>query len=85
MSRFASLIAALPIPALVFLGGAGTALAATPATGSAAQSAPTAITIGGGRALADCGSPAGCPRGGDSNPTGEHSPENGPRHGSHRL
>jgi hypothetical protein len=82
MSRVSSLIAALPIAGIVLLGGAGTALAATPTTGPTAQLAPSAITHGGGSVLADCTSPAGCPRGGDSEP-GNEAPEMGPRHAGH--
>jgi hypothetical protein len=40
MSRFASLIAALPIAGLVLFGGAGTALAATPTTGPVLACSP---------------------------------------------
>jgi hypothetical protein len=80
MSRLSSVIAALAIAGLVFLGGAGTALAATPTTGAAAQPAPSATPTGARSLLADCKSPAGCPGGGYHPDTGEDTPENGPRH-----
>jgi hypothetical protein len=80
MSR-TSLIAALPIAGLIVLGGAGTAFAASPTTGSAAQPAPTVATFGGGTLR--CDSPAGCPNGGDRD-TGDDSPDTGPRHNGHR-
>jgi hypothetical protein len=74
MSRISLIAAALPIAGLVLLGGAGTAFAATPTTGSAAQPALTAATFGGG--VLTCGNPSpnpgddksSCGRGDDGPP-----------------
>jgi hypothetical protein len=81
MSRVSALIAALPIAGLVFLGGAGTALAATPTAATASPAMTSAVTTGTAGLLADCGITCGA---GGSDTSGENHPDNGPRHAGHR-